>query len=112
MNDLEVLIAARKLLSSPSCWTQGEYARDEEGEERDPNDSDAICWCAMGAIGKINEELYYQWDKIDIDNNLLSKAAKELFDTDIVTVNDVLGHIAVLQMYDRAIEIAGGYGSN
>jgi hypothetical protein len=37
---------------------------------------------------------------------LLIRAAKRVFDSDPASVNDTMGHAAVMQMYDKAIELA------
>lgn len=43
---------AWELLSDASKWTQGEPARDIHGRPVDADDSEAVCWCLMGALNK------------------------------------------------------------
>ena len=50
----EVLAAAADLLEKPGAWTQGWYARDERGGICSAGASDAICFCAVGAISKVS----------------------------------------------------------
>lgn len=47
---LEVLRAARNLISDPKHWTRGSFARDKEGRMVLPEDRRATQWCAAGAI--------------------------------------------------------------
>ncbi len=42
-----------ELLHSPERWTKDFLAKTEDRMEgREPHDSDAVCWCALGAILK------------------------------------------------------------
>ena len=43
---------AWELLSDPTHWTTGEYARDANGRIVPHYDEQATCWCAVGAIRK------------------------------------------------------------
>ena len=43
-------LTVRELLSSPDSWTQGVFARDQNGKSVCPDDPSATCWCLMGAI--------------------------------------------------------------
>src|SRR5271168_1429055 len=53
MKPSETLIAARELISVPERWTQGEYARDENRNFCEPFESQATCFCSIGALWKI-----------------------------------------------------------
>jgi len=53
MNSVEVLLAAKELLNDPKCWTKGTVARNANGGAVAPNNTDAVCWCAVGALAKI-----------------------------------------------------------
>ncbi len=44
----EVLRKARAV--EEQGWTQGAIARNVDAEMVDPDDDDAVCWCAMGAL--------------------------------------------------------------
>lgn len=50
---LETLRAVRELLSDPSRWTRGAYARDAEGNYANASGPNAVCWCAVGAFEKV-----------------------------------------------------------
>jgi hypothetical protein len=94
MITLDVLKAARALISDPARWTQGAYARDEQGNEVDIYDAEACAWCALGAITLVS---------IDMPG---SRAWRELMATTAIPVsdfNDNSDHAAVLGLYDRTI---------
>lgn len=42
----------KELLISEDAWTTQHLARDVNGESTFSNDSDAVCWCLVGAICK------------------------------------------------------------
>lgn len=46
----EALKAARERISDPERWTQGEYAKNTQGEACNANSSEACQWCAAGAV--------------------------------------------------------------
>lgn len=52
MNTLQILIEARKLIEKPERWIQHDYARDADGGEVTPDDSDATCFCMLGALAR------------------------------------------------------------
>lgn len=97
MTALEILTQARELLSNKARWTQGVYARNEEGKEVMSVDKDALCWCAIGAIKKASK---LTWIGNEATNYLFRVR------TDPVKVNDVLGYEATMEMFDDAIELA------
>lgn len=106
MSTLETLIAARELLSDEKRWTRGVYARDADGDGRAAASPNAVCWCSMGAVGKItNHPSPGHFDSI---NRLLLIALRELGFThrSIGAFNDDLAtsHADVLAVFDRAIE--------
>lgn len=99
MDEKERLIAARELISDPAKWTTGYYARTANGQCTNSENPDAVCWCAFGALWKVSNSR-------SNSANLLETAANHLFHEDVVTVNDVMGHEAILKVYDLAIEYA------
>jgi len=46
----------RELLSSPESWTQGTFARDQDGKSVYPDDPSAMSWCLLGAISYVYHE--------------------------------------------------------
>lgn len=49
----DVLERAADLIEPEGAWTQGWFARDKEGEEVNITSPRAVCFCALGAIGRI-----------------------------------------------------------
>lgn len=45
--------AAADLIRDPARWATGMSARNARGEPRGPYESDAVCWCAYGAIHRV-----------------------------------------------------------
>jgi hypothetical protein len=43
-------VKVRELLNSPDRWTQGALARDRTGRIVHIGDSEAVCWCLLGAV--------------------------------------------------------------
>jgi len=48
------LIKAKKLISDPKKWTQGWYAKNNHGQYTWPAHEDAVCFCSIGAVIKID----------------------------------------------------------
>jgi hypothetical protein len=46
----DILERAADRLSKPGAWTQGAFAGAGDGGGARADDSDAVCWCIMGAI--------------------------------------------------------------
>lgn len=97
---LEQLRTARELLSDPTKWTRGEYARDRYGDAVPSAHAEAVCWCAYGALDRAGAGQFGD------AREYLRGAADKLFDSFPACVNDEQGHADVLRMYDRAIELA------
>jgi hypothetical protein len=90
---LAVLRQARDLISDASRWTQGDNARNRFGQSCPLDSSAAVCWCAMGALKRVNPAL--AWEA----RNALAK----VIDDSVVTFNDQHSHAEVLAAFDQAI---------
>ena len=97
MTTVEILRAARELISDPARWTRGKYGATATGNHVRGDDPQAIRWCAYGAIEKVVGNS--SWDA----EMILSEAAHPHV---VIHINDELGHAAVLDLYDRAIALA------
>lgn len=53
MNSLEIMIAARALITPPGSWTKGTYARGIDGFIVGVNDPLAVCFCSAGATKRV-----------------------------------------------------------
>lgn len=54
MTTLEILKAARELISVPERWTQGAYARDNQGAPCATTSDEATCFCVRGAVRRVS----------------------------------------------------------
>lgn len=96
------LQSAKALIQDEVHWTRGTYARDANYDETDSLSPSAVCWCAIGALSKATDgwiDLHI-WDVID-------KATYEVAGhTNTAKFNDSHSHAEVLELFDKAIEIA------
>jgi hypothetical protein len=88
-------------------WVQKDYARSKSGKVVDPaNSRSATCWCAAGAIGRVNG----RWPNSGLlGMEQLSRAiGGDGHEADILTWNDApeRTQAEVLAAFDRAIELA------
>ena len=95
MTTLEVLKAARELISKPENWTTVFLARDANGNPVPPCSSEATCFCAIGAI----ENAAGGGPEAAAHCELRS----EMQYGSIAAFNDSQGHAAVIAAFDRAI---------
>lgn len=104
MDTLEILKAARNLISDPARWTQGEYARDAKGYHALATEECATCWCALGAILKMTKR------ENDVYRPVVAQLAQHCRAVDtpapwaVSTFNDTHTHGEVLALFDTAIE--------
>lgn len=109
MNSLETLKAARALISTPQKWTQHcmafSYHPSIGPKVVDPRNSEAICWCAAGAI------MAQPGDSEDLRHliPLLNAGIPKDFPeqhcsmTRVIQYNDSKTHSEVLAMFDATI---------
>lgn len=96
MTPADKLRAARALIEDPERWTTGVLARSAKGRSVSPYGRAAVAWCAFGAA-----------DRVRLGSpHYLHRAVTTWSCNGLGDVNDRLGHAAVLQVYDRAIELA------
>lgn len=94
MSKLEIIKAAKELISDPERWIQGANARNEQGLMVLAYAFDAVCWCADGALikacGSVNTIPFWR---------LISD--KPAFD--VIEFNDNHTHAEVIALFDAAI---------
>jgi hypothetical protein len=101
MTELERYIALRKLITLPEHFTQNVYARDGLGQAVPPEAENATCWCVLGGLRRLLDGGYIS-PAIILE---LRTACFDLFGIKRVsTVNDHLGHAAILAAIDLVIE--------
>lgn len=49
----------------PGAWTQGAYARDNDGDRTGSTSVYATCWCMYGALSKTLEDDTEHWFKVE-----------------------------------------------
>ena len=115
LTPLAALVAARAIIADPARWTAGAFARTDEvsnPREVDPCDPAATCFCALGALIRVNDipPPWTQYRDEIVGESELWLATREHFEEfdgrDSVTdINDgPEGHPRVLALYDRAIK--------
>ncbi len=116
MTPLEILRGARALLADEARWTRGVVARNVDGDDVPYSESQAVCWCAVGAIFRSSDDRSSRWpsDREYAAGKLFAAAAHIGFD-DFSSLFDHIGrwndrpertHAEVIAAFDRAIELA------
>jgi hypothetical protein len=103
--EADILRRARARISDPARWTRGTLAKDTHGRAVPASNPSAVRWCALGAILAENDgpddsayrlpAARYLAAAVGIDGRYLA-----------TEWNDALGHSAIIQGFDRAIELA------
>ena len=97
----EALKEMREFLQDEKRFCKITSARDIDGNPVNSHSKKARSWCIEG--------LYYM---LGLSHNMVVKylheAAESLFNKNLIWVNDSLGHAAILQVIDEAIEMAEG----
>lgn len=112
MKASEILTKARELLSDEKRWTQGYYALNEYNAQREAEDTDAVCFCSLGALAKVaGRSTGACYDNNGPDVDYLVKAVGGLSPVNIVNFNDSHDHEEVLAAFDKAIKLAQSEGN-
>ncbi len=101
MTTTEQLQAARDKIADPRNWCQEYYAKDATGRSCSMHSSDAVAWCARGALGPLVDANIRAYD-------ILSDASWFIKEEMPPNINDEGTHADVMHMYDVAIRMAGG----
>lgn len=97
------LILAKSLIENTQNWTREVYARDSGGVQCSSTSEKACRFCAIGALQKARSFNTKEDASKDRSGTFLINACRILFDNGITYVNDSLGHEAILQAFDSAI---------
>lgn len=101
MEPVEVLRAARELISVPERWNwNGCYALDKHGRGVDVKSPEAVRWCALGAIARFSNE-----DLMGLAPLYLYRALPDS-ETVVMLNDDVRNHGEIVALFDRAIALA------
>lgn len=105
MKTSDLLINAKALINTPDKWTQGHFARDRLGLEISPRTDQAVCFCSLGAMMRVNyDEPYIPAVKalgraITGDDTIGYYGAFQA----VHEFNDKHTHAEVMGMFDKAI---------
>ncbi len=107
MNIIEILKAARDLISDPEHWTQHVMAKSREKMVTDALGPDAHCFCASGAI--MRQTAAPEKDRIAAIRALnagipASFPQEHCQMTRVIQYNDLQSHSEVMAMFDVTIE--------
>lgn len=108
----QILIAARKLIERPECWTQNAPARTQSGAVAKVFGQSAVCFCSWGAVVKIDGDSSFLSDEARVAIDLLTRAARDKGVAGAIRFNDTHTHPEVLAMFDTAIAAAAEGASN
>lgn len=100
---IEILTAARELLTDPSHWTKGANARNVRGKEALPNYPSAVCWCMTGAPTTLFRA---PWTSVALTSAIV--LLQTTISDGIIAFNDRpdTTHTDVLRVLDAAIKKA------
>ena len=90
MTEREALCIARKLISNRLHWCKHDF--------HTTNMFGMHQYCAVGALRQVGGG--------DYGRHFLEQAAYQMYGKPVLSVNDELGHRAMLKVYDHAIELA------
>ena len=103
----QVLIKARALIADPAHWTRNFLACNAAGHPIHWCDPSATRWCAMGAIYRGAYELVGSKEEATRIGKVVAKGIAPIwFGRSLMTMNDMLGHTAVLARFDRTLAAA------
>jgi hypothetical protein len=103
LSTLEILKQARELLAQPGAWIRCTYARDDLGVAVRGTDSDAVCWCTLGALHRVIGSDDIQFDRYVGIKDVLRREIPEDYES-IGDFNDDQDNVGpVLAVFDRAI---------
>jgi hypothetical protein len=100
---LDVLKAAKAMITDPARWTQRAMARNAWGRPCEVEDSGAVCWCLHGAIWRTfcdKPPPLLVFSVVDV-LAILYRVMRRF--TTVGMFNDRHNHIEVLELCDRAI---------
>jgi len=102
----QVLINARALIADPAHWTRRTLACTAAGQPVAWYDHSATKWCATGAIYRGAYDLVGDPNEAARIGHLVVKSVSPRRWLPVTSINDVLGHAAVLAAFDKALEAA------
>ena len=103
----EVLTQAKAKIADPKNWIQDHMACDSLGRPVSPAAPHAACWCSLGALVATGADVWARSDaKVLLREAIRAPIVPGSWTSDIAGYNDNHSHAEVMQMWDRAIELA------
>lgn len=102
---VEKITKARALIADPLQWCRYAYARDRYGSPAYPYSIEARQWCSLGSLERVTRDAP---SRILVAGKvILEEALGQLgYGHEVGAFNDSHTHEEVLEMFDKAIEIA------
>ena len=107
----------RELISEPTRWTHGAFARSAEGGDVGWDNPDAVKWCLVGAVKKT---IYADRRKPPLNDEIVEGVLDTLHEaldnriggrrnpTSLYNFNDATVHADVIRLIDESIEMVEG----
>ncbi len=110
----DILTETRSILRDRTQWTTQAYARDAHGIACTAIDTNAVCWCTVGAIQKAAaDKLGGGDDAWELADNVMAYVIEQSgdsadpaiisYESQLADINDRHGHDMVLALLDAAI---------
>ena len=105
MDTVEILKKARELISDESRWTQGWYAKNNNGAWTSWIGPDAVCFCSIGAMAHVSKDAVFVIESSPAFAALASAMQEDhdQHENVVAEFNDMHTHAEVLAAFDRAI---------
>lgn len=103
MDKLQILVAARALISTPETLCRRELARDAQGNPVAPTSSAAVSWCSKGALLKVLAGAPIPDDLEDLLTASNTSADGRPIRAHYAGFTDTQSHDRVMAMWDRSI---------
>jgi len=101
---LKMLTLAKKMITDPSHWGKGSYARDKNGRTVATSGLEAVKWCAVGALESACSTLegnVYSYPAEDMLSDCIPSGMRS-----VTVYNDNTTHKKVMAMFQCAIDHA------
>ena len=101
----QVIARALKLVSDEQTWTRGSFARNAQGRPCPIRSSEAVRFCAVGALSRAAYDLLGESAHVSLIDEAESfvLAANGVEHLDLPAINDRGGREAIVSLFKRAL---------
>lgn len=96
MNIKDLFLGAFALINNPATWTTRHNAVDYNGEPVHYTSEEARKWCQFGALMRVSRQMSLP---VSLLLFTIVKKSIELYHCNPITVNDILGHDAIVRVW-------------